>query len=323
MTMRSFGSFGIAIAIALMALMVNTVSGQACTVCGNAANVYSNPTAKYNGLTCSELQVGLEQLNNTEACETTINSDRYSWFEHESFCGCQGVTAPETCNICGDDELVAFPTNAVPWEFDDERYTCAEAVEFARHVSDPTVCSNQVATPAVKQACCRKQGEGCPTCTLGGGFKTNNRYRNITCDLIAEETFELDSVQCKAYYGRDTHYWLDWETFCGCDGALVPDKPCTLCGSFSEVVNPEAIAPWVNETDVYTCAEAHALALHISDNDVCVDEVQTPEVLAACCGPSTGGPAAAPAADSSAFTPATAVVSAGTGLMLAMLMLAM
>ncbi|CAJ1966114.1 unnamed protein product [Cylindrotheca closterium] len=318
--MRSFGSFSnVVIALMALLLVVDTVSAQECTVCGNAANVFSNPSAKWNGLTCQQLQNSLTALGAAEGCSAVLDSGRYNWFQHESFCGCQGFTAPETCSLCADDELVAFPTNPVPWP-EPERYTCAEAAELARHVSDPSICSNEIATDAVKQTCCRKKGEGCPTCSLGGGFKLNSRYRNITCDLVAADTFELDNVQCKAYYGRDTHYWMNWETFCGCDGAVIPEKPCTLCGSNLEVVNPDAITPWVNETDVYTCAEANALALHISDNDVCVDEVQTPAVLEACCGPITGGGGGG-ATDSSAFTPV--ISAAAAGLSMAMLMLAM
>lgn len=312
-TMRSIGS--LSVTIALVALTASTVSAQSCTVCGNAANNFTKPTAKYNKLTCQQLQDSLTTSGEANLCSEVLTGDKYSWFQHESFCGCVGAQAPETCQICADDEIVAFPTSYVPWDQEEERYTCAEAVELARHVSDSTVCTNVVATPAVKQTCCRKIGEVCPLCTMGGNFIPDNRYKNITCGALQQETFALDSVQCKAYYGRDTHYWMNWETFCGCENAVVPNKPCTLCGSSMEVSNPDAIAPWVNETDVYTCKQADELARHISDNSVCIYDVQTPEVLAACCGPIGG-------VMSAASTP-LGMVSASAGFMMALLMLAM
>jgi len=313
---------GSTLSLVLMAILSSTSSAQSCTICGTVANnTFSNPTAKYNSLTCQALQADLTALGNAEACANVFLSSKYTWMQHESFCGCEGFTAPDSCKICEDDEVLAFPTNYVPWEQETERYTCAEAVEFARHVSDSTICSNVVATPAVKQACCRKIGEVCPVCQLADtSFNRDQRYSNITCAQLERDTKEMNNNECKAYYNQDSHYWMNWETFCGCEGAEKP-KGCPLCGSNMEVVNPDAIAPWENETDVFTCAQANDLAMHITNSLVCSEETQTPAVFSACCGP-IGGGGGDGGAPSAAFTPAV-MISAATGLMMIMSMMSM
>lgn len=306
---------GCTLSFLLMAVLSSTSSAQNCTICGTAGNNFTNPTAKYNGRTCGQLQADLDALGNAEACDSLFLSPTYTWFQQESFCGCEGSTAPDSCNICGDGEILAFPNSYVPWEQQEERYTCAEMAELARHVSDSTVCSNVVATPAVKETCCRKMGEVCPVCQLAGtNFNRELRYDNITCEMLESATKGMNNNQCKAYYGQDTHYWMNWESFCGCEGAQEP-KGCPLCGTDMEVVNPDAIAPWENETDVYTCAQAHDLASHITDEIVCTDEVQTQKVKEACCGPIAGG-----GGDSAAFAPA-AILSAATAWMVTVSMM--
>lgn len=298
---------GCTLSVLLVAALPSTSSAQNCTICGNAANNFINPTAEYDDLSCEKLQSALTGLGTKEACDNFL-APSSSWFQYESFCGCEGSVAPDSCKICGDGEILAFPFSKVPWTHVEARHTCADAVEIARHVTNSTVCSNFVATPAVKETCCRKIGEVCPVCRLPGTkFNRERRYENITCGMLEEQTKELNKNECSAYYSQDTHYWMNWKSFCGCEGVAKP-KGCPLCGTNMEVVNPNATAPW-EETEVYTCAQAEALTSHISDEKVCRNEVQTPATLKACCGPIA-------AVASAAFAPA-AILSAATGLVIA------
>jgi hypothetical protein len=274
--------------LVLCSLLALAVTAQNCTVCGTSENVFTNPNAKYDTVTCAALQSSVADIAaNATECEAQFSTDRWEWLDVPSWCGCEDATASETCNICDDDEVFGFPNAIVPWEDEPEEYTCSEAVELARHLSDPTICSTLVATAAVKATCCRPKGVLCSVCPIPNTpYQAAAQYRGFSCEMLGQDIELLTTDQCTEYFSADSTYWMNWESFCGCDGYTAP-KLCNLCGDGMKVVNPDAIAPWEDEVDTFTCAEADKLAGHVIDTTVCTDEVQTDAVKVACCGPST------------------------------------
>jgi hypothetical protein len=274
----------------LSSLLASAVTAQNCTVCGISQDVvFTNPNAMYDTVTCAELQSSVADIANATECEAQFSTPRWAWIDVPSWCGCEAVTAPETCKICEDDEILGFPNAIVPWDDESEEYTCSQAVELARHVSDPTICSTVVATTEVKETCCRPKGVLCSVCPIPNTpYQAAAQYQGFSCGMLDQEIESLTTDQCTEYFNEDEASWLNWESFCGCDGYAAP-KICSLCGAGMMVVNPDVTAPWEDEVDTFTCAEANELAGHVVDFTVCADEVQTDAVKTACCGPSTDG----------------------------------
>lgn len=276
-------SFSLVLSAALASSVI--VSAQNCTVCGTTNNSFTKPNAAYDGVTCAELQSSIGNITNATECAAQFQIPKWEWLDVPSWCGCEGVVAPETCKICEDDEVFGFPDAIVPWDDEALEYTCAQAVALARHVPDSNTCSAVVATTAAKETCCRPKGALCSVCPIPNApFQNTAQYQGFTCGMLETDIESLTTDQCSEYFEDSTVSWLNWDSFCGCDGSAAPAR-CSLCGEGMMVVNPDANAPWEDEVDTFTCAQADELASHVVDNTVCADEVQTAAVIDACCGP--------------------------------------
>eukprot|EP00980_Cylindrotheca_fusiformis_P028089 scaffold22578_cov164-Cylindrotheca_fusiformis.AAC.15 len=280
----------LALLLTSAASILGGASAQNCTICGgNATDDFERPDASYEGISCAELQESIMNITNSTECDDVFASSLWSWIDVPSWCGCPNVDAPDTCQICGDDEVLGFPNEIVPWDDEDLEYSCSDAVDMARHVPDSTMCTDSVATTDVKETCCRPKGFLCPICPLSDTpFDTTAQYEGFTCGQLQAETEFLNTDECTDYFNAGDKSWLEWGSLCKCEG-YNPAPKCTLCGEGMMVVNPEATA-W--ENDVYTCAEADKLARHVSSLVVCADEFQTDDALAACCGPDPNSAAA-------------------------------
>ncbi|CAJ1937852.1 unnamed protein product [Cylindrotheca closterium] len=82
-------------------------------------------------------------------------------FNLASFCECSDVPAPELCKVCDDNQVVTTNTTAVVP--DGDGLTCIEGFEFARHVTNQTVCDG-IETDESKAACCVEASSGISLC---------------------------------------------------------------------------------------------------------------------------------------------------------------
>jgi hypothetical protein len=134
-----------------------------CKLCDDNVAMTA-PRARYDFQSCAGLENNLQEADEV-ACSDFFADPGKSFLNYPSFCGCEGVPAPQICQFCDDGYVLNNSKARVPWEDQDDQYTCEMAAKIAKHVSDPTACSSWVATPAVKELCCK------PASSTGTGVK--------------------------------------------------------------------------------------------------------------------------------------------------------
>lgn len=140
-----------------------------CKICSDGKTM-SNPNARYDFLSCLGLEDNLKEADDV-ACSDYFADPGKSWLNYPSFCGCQSSIAPAVCQLCDDGQELNLSKDLVPWEEQEDEYTCQSAAEIARHVKDPTACS-WVASEKVKQLCCKSSSSAAAASPYTSAFST-------------------------------------------------------------------------------------------------------------------------------------------------------
>lgn len=237
-----------------------------------------------------------------------------------TFCGCTGAEPlPDepTCPFCGD-EGVFDPTLELEIDFLNVTLSCADIAELAQYVVDEELCQLVIASNI--DVCCRAAASDVPSLapimasdvnsTCGVCFDGSDVQEpekviyyvnyadggNPTCAEWDSYLRSLPEEQCQVIVDMDP---VNTATFCGCDGATLPNVCGPLCPVDEAIADPDLEVSFSNNatdvTTVLTCEQADDLALFVRDPQFCSDNV--PIFPESCCVPvEEAAPVASPVA---------------------------
>jgi hypothetical protein len=127
----------------------------ACSICRAGATM-SKPNKGYREWTCQSLNDDVKMFNSVQ-CEAEFED--YDWLDLQSYCGCERVLPPKTCDMCGPGKVLGNKDALVPWEWSDSitevyDYTCEYAYEMSLSITYDDDCEIDFATDLVRAKCC-------------------------------------------------------------------------------------------------------------------------------------------------------------------------
>ena len=134
------------LSFALIAVATKQANAQ-CSLCG-AADASFNAEKELmgvEGITCAALSEQLSQLPEGEMCD---GGKGLMPIDLASYCECAGTTPPNTCKVCGDNQNINSAAVA------QDGVTCGQGLDFAKYITNATMCAESFQTEEVKKTCC-------------------------------------------------------------------------------------------------------------------------------------------------------------------------
>jgi hypothetical protein len=254
-----------------------------CSICP-PGSILGNPEQELTigdsvVMTCLDLNELVSYTPQDECAETIGNED----FSVASWCGCEGVEAPEDCSLCGPDDQLKNAEFEIPGT---DGWTCEYAEEFARHVTNATICEEQVKLLAGVLCGCEPKPTPCSLCPEWSAIEDPSREGPLgvgSCDSF-ERSIGKHSSDCQVRLDESNNFF-DLSSICCVE--VAPPGQCNLCGEGGTLINTGAT---VEMGIAQTCQSFHDLVPAVTDPVQCQDMIDAAASL--CCqgGSASGAP---------------------------------
>jgi hypothetical protein len=250
---------------------VETVPDVSCSICPPGSRM-KNPlrtSVLLGSKTCASIDSELS-LVPEDICSNRLDELSHG-LDLASFCSCQGMEPPSVFSFCDGGDVVVFDPNTdivAPHSASGE-ISCQEALELAPYFASLDSYGNELGSLA--GACCQRQ-QTCSICSDGSSVKFPERPLEFgrsrpSCDALEISLATLSSEECLDI--REFNSPVDYESWCGCADALVPDH-CSLCREGKILINENVEIP---DTTGMTCGDAAEYALHVLHLGYCEEIV--------------------------------------------------
>lgn len=124
-----------------------------CFLCGSADASFDKEKIIDETMTCGSLDEMMQLNPRSESCDAWLGMYSSGYLNVQSYCGCEGAVAPDTCKPCPDGYTVNA-TAAVP---DESGMTCADGAEMFSHLLEEgcnDMTSDATEMEEIQKACC-------------------------------------------------------------------------------------------------------------------------------------------------------------------------